>query len=153
MIKINLTTAAALTVLMSACTFANIGGIRNSQDVERSFEAIQAVPGYRYWYLYLENTPYAVAGLKGDYRIQDIWWTEVEAGSETFRKVVGLVESFPVPGSRTFGAYILDHNQEQIGVWYSSMSAGITVDPDNKVVLIATGTPWMQNGGKDRSGN
>jgi hypothetical protein len=76
----------------------------------------------------------------------------VESGSETFRKVVGLVESFPVPGSRTYGAYILDAKGEQIGVCYSTMIAGISVDPNTKVVSITTATPWMGSGGSDNGG-
>jgi len=73
----------------------------------------------------------------------------VEPSSEVFQKVVGLVESFPVPGSRTYGAYILDSNGERIGDWYSSMSAGISIDPDTKIVFITTGTPWMSADGND----
>lgn len=135
--------AAALAILISACSYANLGWLRNSQDVNRAFETLQVSPDYRYWYLYLENGPYAVLGLNRDYCIEDISWTEVEPTSETFRKVVELVRRFPVPGARTYGAYILDAKGERIGVWYSSMNAGITVDPDTKVVSIMTGTPWM----------
>jgi hypothetical protein len=149
--KINRAAAAALAILISACSMANIGGIRSSQDVERSFEALQFSPDYRYWYLYLENSPYAVAGLNREYRIENKLWTEVPPGSETFGKVVELVRRFPVPGSRTFGATIVDPNAQQIGVWYSSMIAGITVDPATKVVMITTGTPWMGNGGDKNS--
>jgi len=149
MTRINSAVAATLAILISACSFANLGWIRNSQDVGRSFESLQVSPDYRYWYLYLENTPYAVLGLKREYRIEDIMWTEVAPGSETFGKVVGLVQSFPVPGSRTYGAYILDAKGEQIGVWYSSMGAGISVDPDTKLLFITTGTPWMSADGND----
>jgi len=122
--KVNLAVAAALAILISACSIANLGWLRNSPDVDRAFETLHVSSDDRYWYLYLENDPYAVLGLNPEYRIEDILWTEVESSSEPFRKVVGLVQSFPVPGSRTFGAYILDAKGEQIGVWYSSMSAG-----------------------------
>jgi len=149
---VNLAFAAAVAVLISACSMANLGWLRNSEEVGRTFETLHVPPDYRYWYLYLENSPYAVLGLNREYRIEDIAWTEVEPGSEVFRKVVGLVESFPVPGSRTYGAYILDAKGEQIGVWYSSMSAGISIDPDTKVVFISTGMPWMVGDGHDNGG-
>lgn len=149
--KLNVAVAAAVVILISACGIANIGRVRNSQEVEQAFETLKVSPDYRYWYLYLENSPYAVLGLNREYRIEDIQWTEVQPDSETFQKVVELVHRFPVPGSRTFGAYILDAEADQIGVWYSSMSAGITVNPTTKVVYVATGTPWMGNGGKDSS--
>jgi len=153
MTKFKWTAAAALAILLvSGCRTANIGGLRISPDVEQTFEKLQVLPNYRYWYLYLENSPYAVLGLNPEYRIEDISWTEVESSSETFRKVVGLVQSFPVPGSRSYGAYILDAKGEQIGVWYSSMGAGISVDPDTKVVFVTTGTPWMSGDGNNDGG-
>jgi hypothetical protein len=143
--------ATASVILISACSLANLGWLRNSQEVDRAFETLQVYPNYRYWYLYLENSPYAVLGLNREYRIEDIMWTEVAPDSETFAKVVGLVRSFPVPGSRTYGAYILDGEGERIGVWYSSMSAGISVDPNTKVVFVTTGTPWMGGDGNDNT--
>lgn len=148
-IRINLAVVASMAILISACLIANIGWLRNSEEVSRGFATLQVSPNYRYWYLYLENSPYAVVGLNREYRIEDISWTEVEAGSEVFGKVVGLVESFPVPGSSTYGAYILDSKGEQIGVWYSSMGAGITIDPNTKLVSIATRMPWMDGPGND----
>ena len=148
----NLAVSVALAILVSACSIANLGWLRNSEEVGRDFATLQVSPNYRYWYLYLEDSPYAVVGLNPEYRIEDISWTEVESYSEVFQKVVGLVQSFPVPGSRTFGAYILDSKGEQIGVWYSSMSAGISIDPDSKIVFITTGTPWMVGGGNDSGG-
>jgi len=148
----NLAVAVAVAILVSACSIANLGWLRNSEEVGRAFATLQVSPNYRYWYLYLEDSPYAVVGLNPEYRIEDISWTEVESYSEVFQKVVGLVQSFPVPGSRTFGAYILDSKGEQIGVWYSSMSAGISIDPDSKIVFITTGTPWMVGGGNNSGG-
>jgi hypothetical protein len=145
----NLAITVGVAMLILACSITHLGWLRNSEEVSRAFTTLQVSPNYRYWYLYLENSPYAVVGLNREYRIEDISWTEVEPGSEVFGKVVGLVESFPVPGSRTYGAYILDSKGERIGVWYSSMGAGITVDPDTKVVSITTGTPWMDGDGKD----
>ncbi|MGE5255884.1 MAG: hypothetical protein ACM3KE_04395 [Hyphomicrobiales bacterium] len=147
--RFNLAVAVASAMLISSCSIANVGWLRNSEEVGGTFATLQVSPDYRYWYLYLEESPYAVVGLNREYRIEDISWTEVEPRSEVFQKVVGLVERFPVPGSRTYGASILNSNGARIGVWYSSMSAGITIDPDTKVVSITTGTPWMHGDGND----
>ena len=140
--RVNWVVAGVLAILISACSNTNLGWLRNNQDVGQAFETLHVFSDYRYWYLYQENSPYAVLGLNREYRIEDISWTEVEPSSEVFRKVVGLVKRFPVPGSMTTGAYILDAKGERIGVWYSSMSAGIIIDPNTKVVFIATNTPW-----------
>jgi hypothetical protein len=60
--RVSLAVAAALAILISACSIANLGWLRNSPDVGRDFETLHVSSDYRYWYLYLENTPYAVTG-------------------------------------------------------------------------------------------
>ena len=129
--------------LVVACAMANIGSIKTSAEVTRQFESLQINPNYRYWYLNQENNPFGVIGLDREYGFDDgPLWRAVETDSATFKKVVGLVQSFPVPGSYTTGFNIVDHEGRHIGVWYSSMGAGITIDPATKVVSVATRTPW-----------
>jgi hypothetical protein len=129
--------------LVAACTFANVGSVRISPEVTRKFESLQANPGYRYWYLNQENNPYGVIGVDREYAFDGgPVWREVEAGSAVFRKVVGLVESFPVQGSTTTGYTFSDHQGRPIGVWYSSLGLGITVDAAAKAVSPSTTSPW-----------
>jgi len=142
-----LVAVVAAGLLLSACTGANRGVLRNSREVGRAFETFHAYPDYRYWYLNQENNPYAVVGLEQGLDLQDKMWTPVDPASKTFEKVVGLVQSFPVPGGFTYGAYIIDPSGRTVGVWYSSMSAGIRVEPETKLVSIATGTPWVNDDG------
>lgn len=132
-----------LVFLASGCRFEAAGSTKKSAEVARAFEARQVVPGYRYYYLNQENEPYGVAGLSGGFWIRDPAWREVDPGSPTFEKVVELVKRFPVPGSYTEGFVILNPQKNEIGVWYSSLGAGITVDPDTRQVMIATATPWL----------
>ena len=132
---------AALAV---ACTMANIGSVRTSPEVNRQFENLEINPNYRYWYLNQENNPFGVIGLDREYGFDGgPLWRALDPDSPTFKKVVGLVESFPVPNSVTTGYNIFDHQGRPIGVWYSSLSAGITVDPAAKAVSIATST-WRK---------
>jgi hypothetical protein len=131
--------------LVAGCASAHRGGLRNSREVARAFETFHVFPDHRYYYLNQENAPYAVVGLLKDYRIEDKLYTEVDPNSKTFEKVVGLVERFPVRSSFTYGAYILDPQGNQIGVWYSSLNAGIQVDPESKRVMITTAMPWVDD--------
>jgi hypothetical protein len=129
----------------AGCSTANRGGLRNSREVGRAFETLHAYPNHRYWFYNLENSPYAVVGLAAPYRIEGMLWTEVDPDTKTFEKVVGLVQTFPVRGAFTYGAYILDPQGQQIGVWYSSMNAGIKVDPETQLVSISTGMPFIDD--------
>jgi hypothetical protein len=137
--------AAALVSTISGCASTNRGGIRHSREATNAFERLHVFPGHRYYYLNQENSPYAVVGLERDYRIEDKLYTEVDPGSKTFEKVVGLVQSFPARGSYATGAWILDPQGKRIGAWYSSLNAGIRVDPETKVVAISTAMPWVED--------
>jgi hypothetical protein len=143
---------AVTAILLAGCSGVNRGGLRNSREVGRAFETFHADPQYRYWYYNQENSPYAVVGLQQPYRLEDINWKEVDPNSKTFEKVIGLVQSFPVRGSFTYGAYILDPQAQQIGMWYSSLDAGINVNPETKIVSINAAMPWVDNGGWYGSG-
>ena len=136
----------AVAFLAGACQFENTSSIRKSTEVAQAFETLQlpGFPRYRYYFLNQENNPFGVAGLECDYWMQGPDWKECSPDSPVFSKVVRLVQSFPVPGSRTEGYYIVDRQGRQIGVWYSSLTAGITIDPDSKKVMITTSTPWLQ---------
>lgn len=134
---------AVAAAWVNGCTPANIGSLRTSAEVTRQFEKLEINPNYRYWYLNQENSPYAVIGLDREYGFSNgPLWRAVEADSPTFKKVVGLVQSFPVPSSVTTGYNILDHQGRAIGVWYSSIGAGVTVDSATKVVSLASRSPW-----------
>ena len=133
-----------IAFLTGGCPSENTGGTRKAPEVAQAFESLQLLPGYRYFLLNQENNPFGVAGLKNGYWTEGPDWKEIDPRSAAFGKVVGLVQSFPARGGRTEGYYIVDRQGNQIGVWYSSLSAGITVDPNSMQVRIATATPWLQ---------
>lgn len=135
---------AMAPMLSAACSTADIGAVRMSGEITQQFEKFEFRPDYRYWYLNQENSPYGVAGLGREYRLDDDpRWRAVDPASATFLKVAGLVQAFPMPNSYTSGFAITDPQGRQIGVWYSSLSAGITVDPQTPIVSISTAMPWL----------
>ena len=71
-------------------------------------------------------------------------WRSVDPSSPVFRKVVDLVKGFPAQGGFTEGFLIVDPQKNPIGIWYSSLGAGIRMDPNTRRVMISTATPWMQ---------
>lgn len=131
-------------IFFFGCSAANIGSLKQGREVAEAFETLQVFADHRYYYLNQENNPYAVAALKSPYTIRDIHWTEFDPHSDLLKKVVGLVEGFPLGYSYTYGAYLLDPHGNQIGYWYSSLRmTGITVDDANQTVSISTEMPWL----------
>jgi len=84
------------------------------------------------------NIPYAIVGLQKDYRIHDISWKKVDPNSARLSHIEDLVQFFPVQGSVVYGAYILDSHNKRIGTWYSSLTAGVSVNNKTKTISITT---------------
>ena len=82
--------------MAGACQLENTGSIRKSPEVGQAFESLQldALHGYRFYFLNQENNPFGVAGLQKEYWMQGPDWKEVNPDSPTFSKVVGLVQFF-----------------------------------------------------------
>jgi peptidoglycan/xylan/chitin deacetylase (PgdA/CDA1 family) len=60
------------------------------------------------------------------------------------KKIVDLVEGFPVYYSRPYGSYVLDRQGQKIGYWYSSLqTVGVKVNHESRTVSIQTETPWL----------
>jgi len=136
---------AVAAVLASGCAMANFGSIRSSADITRQFQEVEINPNYRYWYLNQENNPFGVLGIDREFTFEGgPLWAALEPDAATFKKIVGLVQSFPVKGSISTGFEVMDADGRQIGVWYSSLTAGITVDSAAKKVSVTTPTPWIQ---------
>lgn len=136
---------AIAAALGSACAMANFGSIRPSADISRQFQDLDINPNYRYWYLNQENNPFGLLGIDREYGFDGgPIWAPLDPDAATFKKIVGLVQGFPVKGSSTTGYEIMDSQGRQIGVWFSSLSAGVTVDPAAKKVSVATPTPWIK---------
>jgi hypothetical protein len=136
---------AVPAAFLSGCSVANIASVRTSTEVVRQFQDLEINPNYRYWYLNQENSPFGVLGVDREYRFDGgPLWRPVDPDTPTFKKVVGLVQSFPVMGSNVMGFEIMDSQGRQIGVWYSSLTAGISVDSAAKSVSVTTETPWIR---------
>jgi hypothetical protein len=136
----------AALLLVIGCSAANYGTFKHSRGVKQAFETYHVYPEHRYYYLHLENDPYAVMALQKDYTIADKQWTEFNPQTDTLEKVVELIERFPVPYSYAYGSYLKDSLGNQIGYWYSSLRIrNLKVDNEARRVSILTDKPWLRD--------
>jgi hypothetical protein len=121
-------------LMVTGASFAQTGSLRINKKVATDFEDFRFDPTYDYYYMNLKNDPCAIIGLKKVYAVHDILWKKVGSDSKELKDVVELVKRFPMAASPTFGAYILDSQGNNIGVYYSSAGAGVTVSKERKTV-------------------
>ena len=130
----------------SGCSGANYGSLKHSRDVTQAFETYHVYPNHRYYYLHLENNPYAVIALQNSYTISDKQWTEFDPKTDKLEKIVDLVKRFPVNYTNAYGSYLKDSLGNQIGYWYSSLQIrSLKVDNEAQKVSIYTDTPWLRD--------
>jgi hypothetical protein len=128
------------------CSGANYGSLKHSRDVTQAFETYHVYPNHRYYYLHLENNPYAVIALQNSYTISDKQWTEFDPKTDKLEKIVDLVKGFPVNYANAYGSYLKDSSGNQIGYWYSSLQVrSLKVDNEAQKVSIYTDTPWLRD--------
>jgi hypothetical protein len=128
--------AISAMLIVPGFSFAQTGSVRISKEVAKDFEAYKRDPNYDYYFMNLENNPCAVIGLKKDYAIHDIQWKKLSSDSNEFKNVIELVKRFPMSGSTAFGAYILDSQENTIGVYYSGITSGVTVNKESKTLSL-----------------
>jgi hypothetical protein len=130
---------------MPGLSLASIGSLQISNALTQNLDAHHFNSEYHYYALMDAGNPYAIVGLEKGYRISGPYWKPVNPESPKFSSLVDLVQDFPVEGSSTYGAYILDSQNRKIGTWYSSLTAGVTVNNRTKTVSIAADHNWLLN--------
>ena len=128
--------AISAMLIVPGFSFAQTGSVRINKEVAKDFEAYKFDPTYDYYFMNLKNSPCAVVGLQKDYVIHDIQWKKLPPNSNEFKNVIELVKRFPMGGSPSFGAYILDSQKNTIGVYYSGATIGVTVDKERKTLSL-----------------
>jgi hypothetical protein len=128
--------AISAMLIVPGLSFAQTGSVQINKEVAKDFEAYRFNPNYDYYFMNLKNDPCAVIGLKKDYAIHDIQWKKLPPDSNEFKNVIELVKRFPMAGSTAFGAYILDSQENTIGVYYSGITSGVTVNKESKTLSL-----------------
>jgi hypothetical protein len=114
----------AIAGIALAMVFAGCAGtsarLDRSQEVFKSFQAAQVMPGYTYYTTGMENNPDAILGIADGYTLKTDRWKEREMTPDSLRQLVGMMDDeFGATGFGLSGAAVLNDKAEQIGIWYS----------------------------------
>jgi hypothetical protein len=115
----------------------NMGTLKLSLEVSQIFQTYQVLPEYRYFFHGSVNKPNAIMGIDRNYTLVTRLWKEApDLTSEQLKRWVDRILGY-LPPVRTFGAYILGPDGEQVGIWYSPYpDAPVSVQPDKRIEII-----------------
>jgi hypothetical protein len=126
--------AAAMILAGCAGTHARLD---RSQEVFRSFQGAQVLPGHRYYTTGMVNNPDAILGIADGYTLKTERWKEREMTPELLRQLVGMMDNeFAATGFGLAGSSVLNEKGERIGIWYSALDqTTVTMISDTEVAV------------------
>ena len=101
--------------------------------VTKSFENLQINPVFNYYITGSDSLPRSIFGLNKTYTLNSDLWKKIEPTPGIFYLLVNNMRSRGV----IFGYSISDENSKQIGVWYSIVVSGFSIQiTDNREVIV-----------------
>ena len=130
---------------MPGLSHASTGAFQINNALTQNLDMDHFNSGYHYYVLMDAGNPYAIVGLQKGYRISAPYWKAISLDSSRFSHLAAIDEDYPILGSITYGAYILDSHNRRIGTWYSSYMAGEAANQQTKMVSITLHHNWLLN--------
>ena len=130
-------TAALVVAFIAACSGGNYGKIRYSKEVGQSFQTLEMIDDYNYYYAGRANRPSAIIGIDSEFEFSSDLWTFIE--TDEFETMVGRLS--PPEYGFLNGSYILTPDERQAGVWYSWVNTH-SVKFDGNRIMISDPEPF-----------
>ena len=109
----------SLFFLLFSCATQNIGKLQPSDDITKIFEDHQLQPGYNYYFYGLQGIPDAIIGIQTNYSLRTDQWRQVDLTAQTLKTWISRMQAVQLV--RPQGAWILDHEGNPVGIWFSGM--------------------------------
>jgi len=141
--KINVIFFACVLLLLVICgcaanLYSNYGEIRPNKGVTQAFDNYEVNPNLNYYISGSDVCPNAIIGLSREYTLVSDLWKKTEFTAGTFKEVIQFMnDETSQYREELFGFDILDDKGNDIGDWYSILSARTAVKMmgDKKVII------------------
>jgi len=133
-------TPIVVALLITLGCAGNYGRLVQNQEINKIFNTYRVLSDYRYYFSGPEGRPDAVMGILRDYTLESTQWTEVDLTGEQLKKLIDSINFYHRGRTRNYpyGFLILDHNGNQIGIWYSIWDwTTVIVKEDKRVEIYA----------------
>ena len=123
---------------LTGCANGKYGKLQPDKQVLDTFLSYQMLPDHKYYYRGVASSPSVVAGINQEYEMNLKMWNAIDPESGDFKVLVDRV-SFQGMGNNAepWGLIILDHQGNQVGVWYSALrGAAIEVNENRQITNL-----------------
>ena len=121
------------------------GKLKRDRDVNIQFQSYEVLPDHTYYTSGQTEVPYAIIGIQNKYKLRPGNWREVDLTTPLLRGWVSKMDN--IYGYPPYGSVIMDDNDQQIGVWYSSKQwTTVIIEDNNEVAVLAPEAPGFRGG-------
>jgi hypothetical protein len=105
-------------VLMTTACMGSYGIVRQDADLPARFLTGQVPADYNYYFNGRENAPYAIIGIRPEYKFVAKFWTPIEPNTEAFKKMARGAWTTSQYDKPVAGVMVTPEGKE-VGLWYS----------------------------------
>ena len=133
----------SLFYLLFSCATQNTGKLQSSDEITKIFEAHQIQPDYNYYFSGLQGIPDAIIGIHPNYSLRTDQWRQTDLSAQTLKTWISRMQAVQLV--RPQGAWILDHDGNRVGIWFSGMrQTAVRLQQNNRIVIVAPNPPKLQ---------
>lgn len=134
---------ALMTFFFAGCGSATFGRLQNSPEVTEAFRKSQILSNHQYYISGFQRVPYAIIAIDGNFQLRSGRWRPIDMDSSTLNQIVYHMEH--VYSLTPRGAWIVDHEGNRLGVWYSSQyQTKVTRENNNRIVVVSPEPPELR---------
>jgi len=134
--------AGAIDLRLPSLTY---GKLKRDRDVNQLFQNFKVLSDHKYYISGIGDIPYAIIGINKKYNLRKGNWEEIALTTPLLRSWVSQMDI--IYGYPPYGSAILDNEDHQIGIWYSSKQwTTVIIEEDNKIAILTPETPGFRSG-------
>lgn len=138
------------SAVVSGC-LGSYGRLDWDPQVTAAFQTHDVRKDFNYYYYGVGNRIFAIAGISADYVFESKMWREARPGTEAFKTLISRAwDNYFYPPHYPEGAYILNPEGKQVGIWFSSLRFITVKFGENNRIFLIPDTPFL--GGPEASG-
>ena len=126
-------------LFLSGCGAYKYGSLQYSSEANQMFESNQLIPNYTYYYSGFQRIPYGIIGIDNNYSLRSGTWKPFELDPTVLNQLKYRMAHVYSLNPR--GSWIMDHEGNRVGIWYSSQNVAKIRLEENMQISVAAPEP------------
>ncbi|MCP4623976.1 MAG: hypothetical protein GY850_10635 [bacterium] len=126
---------ALIALVFAGCSTPISGRLDASPEVTEMFRNNQILANHQYYISGFQRVPYGIIAIDNKYQFKTSRWRPIDLNSTQLNQLIYRMKQVYSIDPR--GAWILDHEDNRLGIWYSSQYQTLVKrEKDNRIVVV-----------------